>query len=338
MLLKDEFDTHLATTVREGVRLFNALRPNLVVLDLCLPDEHGLEALRCIRKKDRAARVVILTGFATLEVVEESMRLGASDCLHKPFKAEVLKSRLRELALETEFTEEMPAVSDAPGAYLASDVSPRDLATSSFLHDISNPLTSLHTYSAILKDEVSDSPRAGKLTELIQGSLDYLASLVEQWRAYSEPEMLTDDFGTLSEILEQASKLVQLRAEAKKVPIYLEVSEPEAWPRLNRHAVARILVNLLENAIEAVRSGEGRIDLRGRAKGGYCEFVVEDNGKGISADAAQRVFEPHYTTKKKGTGLGLYIARSILESANGAISICSRPGRGTTFTVQLPIY
>lgn len=336
MLLKDEYETHSASTVREGVHLFDTLHPNVVILDLHLPDNHGLEALRSIRRMDRSAPVIILTGFATLEVVEESMRLGASDCLHKPFDASALKSRLRELAIEPESEAVDPPVEQSPGEKEPSETRPEELASSAFLHDVSNPLTSLLAFSSLLSEQISDPQKGPRLAEMIHENIEYLASLIDQWRAFSEPSTLTANYASLREIAEQAVSLVRLRAEAKSVAVSLEVSHHDARPLLNRHAVVRILVNLMQNAIEAVERENGKVDFGAQAKGGMVEFTVHDNGRGIAPDATQLIFQPRYTTKRKGTGLGLYIARHIVESANGAISICSRPGRGTTFTVQLP--
>ncbi|EDY83178.1 ATPase, histidine kinase-, DNA gyrase B-, and HSP90-like domain protein [Verrucomicrobiia bacterium DG1235] len=336
MLLRDEFDTHSAATVRDGVRLFDSLSPNAVILDLHLPDSHGLEALRSIRSMDRFAPVIILTGFATLEAVEESLRLGASDCLHKPFDASVLKSRLRELTIDEEPVVEASAVGEAAEKYDFKDAWPEDLASSAFLHDISNPLTSLMAFSTLLKESFSDSKKCEELSGMIFENISYLSSLIQQWRSFSEPDTLEDDCSEMGEIADQAIKLVQLRAEAKGVAMILHLSDDKVRPSLNQHAVVRILVNLLQNAIEAVERDTGKVNFHARMKGGSVEFIVHDNGCGIAPALIQKIFQPRYTTKKKGTGLGLYIARTIVESAKGAISICSRPGRGTSFTVQLP--
>ena len=339
MLLKDEFDTHAAETVREGVELFEIVHPDVVILDLHLPDSHGLEALRSIRRMDRSAPVVILTGYATLEVVEESMRLGASDCLHKPFNAKALRSRLRELSEEeSDRDPEDLVVEEArrESAYGNDVPSPEELASSAFLHDISNPLTSLLAISSMLKESLEDPEKRVKFSDMIGENVAYLSSLVDQWRAFSEPEMLEVDCAPLGVIVENATELVRLRAEAKNVVVTVDAQDLEVQPALNRHATVRILVNLLQNAIEAVDRGAGRVDLRAKSRGGTVEFVVEDNGCGIEPGATQKIFRPRYTTKKKGTGLGLYIARRMIESVNGSISICSRLGRGTTFTVHLP--
>ncbi len=333
MLLKDDYEPHSAETVKEGIRLFDALQPSVVILDLHLPDQHGLEALRSIRSVDRSVRVIILSGYASLEVVEESMRLGASDCLHKPFNAVALRSRLKELVEEVESEEADLQVGEVRSHYAPPDEA---LVSSAFLHDVSNPLTSLQALTLLLKEGSNDDETRRKLANMIEQNVAYLGSLIEQWRAFSEPESLAKEHASLEEIAAEAAGFVSLRAEAKRVKLVVDAESCELAPQLNRHATARVLVNLLQNAIEAAPQQLGVVTLRAYPREDSAEFIVRDNGEGIPPSSTQRVFEPRYTTKKKGTGLGLFIARHIVERAKGSITICSRPGRGTTFTVQLP--
>lgn len=333
MLLGDEFDPHAAASVREGVKLFGSLQPSVVILDLHLPDENGLDALRSIREMDRKVQVVILTGFATLDAVEESMRLGASDCLHKPFDASVLRTRVRELIDDECSGKEEMLAAESSASYGRLD---DDLVSASFLHDVSNPLTSLQALTLLLKEKNNDSETTLKLTNMIEQNVSYLGSLVEQWRAFSAPKTLTPEYASLHDVAQQAAVFVRLRAEAKAVKLTLDTDGSDLSPNLNRHAVARILVNLLENAIEAAPRLGGEVNFRASERDGRAEFVVKDNGSGVAPDSTQKIFEASYTTKKKGAGLGLYIARSIVESVEGSITVCSRPGRGTTFTVELP--
>ncbi|MDQ8186585.1 hybrid sensor histidine kinase/response regulator [Pelagicoccus sp. SDUM812002] len=333
MLLKDDYEPYAADTVRDGIRLFDTIQPSVVILDLHLPDQHGLEALRSIRTLDRSVRVIILTGYATLDVVEESMRLGASDCLHKPFDAAKLRSRLKELVDEEEAEAQELRVGEERSRY---EVPEEGLVSSTFLHDVSNPLTSLQALTLLLKEGTDDEETRRKLARMIEQNVAYLGSLIDQWRAFSEPHTLVNDYATLEEISQEAVGFVSLRAEAKEVSLIMDVEKGDVIPQLNRHATARILVNLLQNAIEASPRAFGKVILRAYSRDESVEFTVRDNGDGIAPSETQRVFEPRYTTKKKGTGLGLFIARHIVEGAKGSITICSRPGRGTTFTVQLP--
>jgi signal transduction histidine kinase len=99
----------------------------------------------------------------------------------------------------------------------------------------------------------------------------------------------------------------------------------------------QVLLNLCRNAIEAMPAG-GLLTLRARCQDGEVVLEVSDTGVGIPADALERVFEPFYTTKEAGTGLGLAVCRRIVEAHGGRLSVRSQPDRGTTIQVHLPLH
>jgi two-component system C4-dicarboxylate transport sensor histidine kinase DctB len=102
--------------------------------------------------------------------------------------------------------------------------------------------------------------------------------------------------------------------------------------------VGQVVTNLLQNAIEAVADGIGRVRLVGRADDEAVTLRVEDNGPGIPAEALTRLFTPFFTTKGpgRGMGLGLTISRRVVEALRGTLRVASSPGEGATFTVRLP--
>ncbi len=101
-----------------------------------------------------------------------------------------------------------------------------------------------------------------------------------------------------------------------------------------RDHLTQVILNLVLNAIDATGRG-GRIRSRG-ARRGAVVLSVEDDGRGIAAEDQPRLFQPYFTTKPQGTGLGLFVSRQIVEEMGGDLSFRSEPGRGTTFRVRLP--
>ena len=97
LLFGSDYETFYATSVAEGLRVFEESHPEIVILDLKLPDKSGIDALRKIRQIDPSAAVIILTGFSTRLDAEESLRLGAVDYLNKPFDSHYLKSRIAQI-------------------------------------------------------------------------------------------------------------------------------------------------------------------------------------------------------------------------------------------------
>ena len=95
------------------------------------------------------------------------------------------------------------------------------------------------------------------------------------------------------------------------------------------------MLNLVLNAIDATGRG-GRIHLEGREEGSSIVLSVEDDGRGVAIDHRTQLFQPYFTTKPSGTGLGLFVSRQIVEEMGGQLTFRSEPGKGTTFLVELP--
>jgi signal transduction histidine kinase len=97
-----------------------------------------------------------------------------------------------------------------------------------------------------------------------------------------------------------------------------------------------VLINLLKNALEAMDQG-GEITITSRVKGANAEISLADTGEGMSPEVVANIFQPYFTTKEKGTGLGLAICQAIIQEHGGIILVDSTPGKGTTFTIRLPL-
>jgi signal transduction histidine kinase len=118
------------------------------------------------------------------------------------------------------------------------------------------------------------------------------------------------------------------------------VSLPEGLPKVrsNQNQLQEVLLNLILNACQAMGEKGGKLALSAVANGSHVVLKVADTGPGIPANAVRKVFDPFYTTKPSGTGLGLFVSQRIIKSHGGAIELDSEVGRGTCFTIQLPIW
>ena len=98
----------------------------------------------------------------------------------------------------------------------------------------------------------------------------------------------------------------------------------------------QVLLNLIQNAVQATAAG-GRVAIRARTEGNGHVIEVEDTGAGIAPEHLPRIFDPFYTTRPKGTGLGLFVAHAIVQRHRGSLEVHSRPGEGTRFQILLPM-
>lgn len=206
-------------------------------------------------------------------------------------------------------------------------------------HEIKNPLSTISINLALLREDLgADASQARHLKRirLLEREVGRLEGIVQDFLRLTRgldlhPEP-TDLNGLLGELLEF------IEPEAKKERVAIRQSLDPSLPRvtLDRQAFRQVFVNLLVNARQAMPSG-GELIVRTLAEGADVLVEVTDTGVGMSADVLARCFDAYFSTKKGGTGLGLPTARRIVEEHSGSIGVWSEPGKGTKFTVRLPV-
>jgi nitrogen fixation/metabolism regulation signal transduction histidine kinase len=201
-------------------------------------------------------------------------------------------------------------------------------------HEIKNPLTPIQLTLQQLVDQYDDSnPQYRELlqecSQIINEEIGSLRRLVTEFSRFGRMPELKVQPGDLNQLIQEVSSLY-----GERIQLNLEDSLP-ALP-FDRDRLRRVLINLIANAIQADPQGQP-IRIQTRRQNGMVEITVSDKGKGIPPDHLQRIFEPYFSTRKEGMGLGLAITRMIVEEHHGEIRVESRPGEGTTFFIRLPI-
>ena len=217
----------------------------------------------------------------------------------------------------------------------------RDARTQQMLagiaHEVRNPLAGIQLYAGILRDELAGDERAGHAAK-IDREVGYLERVVREFLDYARrpaPEPVALDAGAL---VREVAEL--LNGDADAAGLELEVDAPEAPVPLTADAgqLRRALLNLGKNAIQAAAEVGERgkaVRLSARADGAAVELAVWNRGPVIPDDKRARLFEPFYTTREKGTGLGLAFVAEIVRGHGGDVSVTSENSE-TTFRVTLP--
>ena len=137
-------------------------------------------------------------------------------------------------------------------------------------------------------------------------------------------------------MVEEAMELFQGTFREHNIKVRRVEETPLPPVSFDPKQVHQVLINLFKNALEAMPEG-GEITITSRVKGANAEISVSDTGVGMPPEVAGNIFQPYFTTKAKGTGLGLAICQNIIQEHGGCIFADSTPGRGATFTIQLPL-
>lgn len=214
-------------------------------------------------------------------------------------------------------------------------------------HEINNPLSGILTYSKLLRKwvergEAANEKRAetSQCLELIAAESRRCGDLVKNLLMFSRTSAVNIQPTDISAVIGRAVRLVQHQLELGNV--HLEADLPADLPPVlcDPPQIEQVLLALIQNAIDAMPKG-GNLWIRGRldASKAELELEVRDDGMGIPADILPQIFEPFLTTKESGhgVGLGLAISRSIIEQHNGKIEVHSEAGKGTKFTLTLPV-
>jgi signal transduction histidine kinase len=309
--------------------------PELVLLDLKLPDIPGEEVLKRIKEIDKDIAIVIITGYGGEQVAVDLMRKGATDFLSKPIENEVLLSSIknaldiREAQIEDKQLDRYPSL-ERFFPFLA--------------HEIRNPLHAISGALAIiqrrsdLKDEV-----LGQSIKIINEEVQHLNEFVQECLNFVRPPNIVRFIELeINEVISVVMNIISnmLESESKKIRIVTDMDPHLPKVYANYEEIKQAFLNIVKNAFEAMPKG-GEFTIKTCHKSDATksiEISFTDNGIGTKKENLGRLFNPFFTTKLRGTGLGLAICRRIIvERHLGKIYVESEDNKGTTVKVELPI-
>lgn len=203
-------------------------------------------------------------------------------------------------------------------------------------HEIKNPLTPMKLTIERLENkglEKTDNilPILTESIEIIKEEIHNLQSLVDRFREFATLPAANKELYSLEN---QLTEIVRAYQPTFNIELIVETSLPLICA--DRIQMKQTFANLIQNAIQACEEEQGKLAINVGVKNSRFSIVLKDNGPGIKAEDLPKIFEPYFTTKRKGTGLGLAVVKRIVENHGGEISVASQTPGGTTVTVSLP--
>ncbi len=337
--------THL-TRVADAEILLAKGGTDVVLLDMGLPDGHGLDTLRRARAAAPGVAMIVLTGLEDETIAVEAIKGGAQDYLIKgQIESRALPRALRH-AIERH---RMQAESDLMRAH---QLQLRDEFLSHVSHELRSPLTSIYSFSTIIADGLAGAttPQQDDYLQIILRNVRQLQAMIEDLLEVTQAQAgkLNVELQSvpLDEAIVYAVDTLQGVAVEKEIALSYRVDAhlPLAYADTTR--VRQILTILLDNAIKFTPAG-GKVDVQASVQKndeGMLLVEVSDTGCGISAEASEHIFEHLYQVTdpghsgRKGLGLGLHIARELVSRQGGEIWVTSEPHKGSHFFFTLPIF
>ncbi len=210
-----------------------------------------------------------------------------------------------------------------------------DLLVSEFVHEIRTPLTSIKTMTELLPSKINNADFRRNMTEIVTMEVNRLDSMVSSLSEYAKPKQAAPASFDIKDLLDSVLLLLLRKCNEKRIA--LDVSLPPGQMVCgDSMELMQVFINLILNSLESLQEG-GAITIGSyRTPEGNIAVTISDNGPGIPAEYLEKVTEPFFTTRRSGTGLGLYICRRLLEKNRGRLILESQAGSGTKATVILP--
>ncbi|PIV20880.1 MAG: hypothetical protein COS40_10235 [Deltaproteobacteria bacterium CG03_land_8_20_14_0_80_45_14] len=334
ILERKDFNVSIALDGKTAIEKALSDVPELVLLDLKLPDIPGEEVLKRIKEIDKDIAVIVITGYGGEQVAVEMMRKGAIDFLSKPIEHELLLSsiknalEIREAQIEDKGFERYPTL-ERFFPFLA--------------HEVRNPLHAISGALAIIqrRSDLKDDLLAQSI-KIINEEVQHLNEFVQECLNFVRPPNIVRFNGVeIREVISVVMNLIShmLESESKKIKVIMEMEPHLPKVYANYEEIKQVFLNIVKNAFESMPEG-GEFTIKTCAKSDsskHIEINFIDNGIGVKKENLDKLFNPFFTTKLRGTGLGLAVCRRIIvERHHGKIYIESEEKKGTVVRVELP--
>jgi len=358
----EDVDVIEAADGAEALELAKQHQPQLVLLDQMMPEMDGIEACTRIRENHttRGTAIIILTARADEQTKLNALQAGANDFLTKPFSTAELSLRLdnqlamarirREMAdLNVELQAAIEQIKESEVIMVRNEkLSSLGRMSAGIIHEINNPLNyataglhALETFTRSLPDDDKDDFQ--DILKDIREGVERVSQIVIDLRQFTrEDQGLTGD-ADLTKVMASAKRMVSHQVGQQ---IKFNLTAPSQAPiKGNGNQLVQVFVNLFQNSIDAIierpadpAPEQGRIDITIDPMGEGWQIFLKDNGVGIPPENMQKIFDPFFTSKDvgKGMGLGLSITHQILQAHGAVVEVDSRPGAYTSFRMTFP--
>ena len=338
---------------REVLQLCDELQPDLIMLDLRMPHVDGIEVLHQLKRRraETYLPVLVLTADVTRESKRAALEAGASDFVTKPFEQTELLLRVRNL-IEMRFlhralrrqneTLEVQIQERTHQLLEAEKLATMGNLLAGVAHELNSPLSVILGQVGLFAQSGADPNARARLKDIGEAA-ERCVRIVRSFLTMARRHSPERGHVSLNHLLREAVELLsfELRVATIEVIYDLQRDLPLVWA--DGHQLKQVIVNLVTNARQAVQDSAPprrlRLATRYDERRSSVRIAVADSGPGIPAETRARVFDPFFTTKPdgEGTGLGLALARGIVEGHGGTIQIESPPGEGARFVISLPL-
>ena len=365
ILSKNGFQPYTATRAQEGFDLIARHSPALVLLDYMMPEMDGLSALQWIKSHFPDTYVVMFTGKGSEEVAVELMKNGASEYILKPFNNRNLVERLRNvlrireielhnrelknqqehllfeieqwnLELQKRVREKSEALQNAHEEIVQSEkLAAMGYLSAGMAHEIRNPLNSIALFIQLMRQTTTEPDQLEYQAKILK-EVDRIDSIIRKLLDASRRTRVISSNVQINQVIDNAIEAFSPQIETRKIQVDRQYHSIPSPITADPTELEQIFTNLFLNAMDAMSRG-GRLVIEVYEKNGRVIVRVGDSGNGIAEDVLPSIFEPFFSTKSRGTGMGLPVAQRIARMYEGSMEVESSSSNGTVFRLEFPV-
>ena len=340
ILAREGFETDMAENGTIGLQKIQENNPDFVLIDLKMPGISGLEVLDKVKEYNPDIIPIVITGYATVESAVEAMKRGAYDFLPKPFSPEELRLIVKR------GLERKRLIQEAESLRKEKKLIEENFVT--FVsHQLRSPMVAIAQYiETILSGTVGKvDSKPKKMLQRARTRLEGLFDLINDWLSMARMNGVDLEGKShpvnLEEIISKLIDFLCPLAEENQIKLELAPSEGNPTALGDQESLEQVFSNLITNAIK-YNNSQGAVTVSVKETPDNICVEVKDTGVGIAEEHLPYIFDQFYQVDRskrqgdKGSGLGLTIAKKIIEAHGGSIRAQSTSGKGSTFTVLLP--
>ncbi len=318
---------HFLTQIKQGSF-------DLVITDYLLGTTSGIEVLKRVKEKDAFTPVILLTGKGSTTIDMEAMKLGASDYLVKgSFDASTIERAVRytiESANNTRIIKENENYQNTINKIVSTDRIARMIA-----HEVKNPLTNILLCAEQMKELLLENEEFNSYLEIITRNSHRINQLVVNLMDSTRFGDIKLEDHNLIDLLKDTLSLVADRLSLTSVKIIEDYSDPIVQLPVDAEKLKIALVNIIINAIEVLEDNpNGIVTIKVEKLPRQIILRIKDNGPGIPLEIKDKLFEPFFTSKQNGSGMGLASAQNIILGHKGKIEVNTELTKGSEFIIS----
>jgi signal transduction histidine kinase len=340
---RDKWQIEFALNGKIALEMVKEEDFDVIITDIRMPEMPGLELLQCLQSNENTQKipVVVLTGDHDRTLKRKALELGAVDLLNKPVNKEDLVARINNVLKLKEYQDIIIEKNRALEKQLviSQKMDLVGVMAAGAVHDLSNLLSIIVGYSNLLiEEDLLDKIEFASM-EKIRKAGEKASSLANQILKFSRLDERISIIN-VGDLIDDIISIVATAA-AEDIKIVWEKPKENILMRSNAVKLQQVLLNLCINAIHAMEDSGGRLTITLHPiEHDIIRIDVRDTGIGIDEKTKEKIFTPLFTTKEdgKGTGLGLFVVKHILDDYSGKIEVDSEKGKGSTFRIFFPLF